>query len=116
MVVVRFLPTVVGVGDAGDVGVGKVALRAVFHVAHRAGVDKEGFAVARFGFVQQPDAGGDLGVGEELAGQGYHRFDEVGFDEGAADVAFAAALAAHRAVGEQERHAPGRGEVVEHML
>ena len=99
MVVVRFLPAVVGGGDAGDVGVGKVALRAVFHVAHRARVDKEGFAAARFGFVQQPDAGGDLGVGKELAGQGYHRFDEVGFDEGTADVAFAAALAAHGAVG-----------------
>ena len=57
-----------------------------------------------------------MGVGKELAGQGYHRFDEVGFDEGVADVAFAAALAAHRAVGEQERHASCRGEVVEHVL
>ena len=95
MVVVRFLPAVVGGGDALDVGVAEVALRAVFHVAHRARVDKEGFAAARFGFVQQPDAGGDLGVGKELAGQGYHRFYQVGFDKCAADVALAAALAAH---------------------
>ena len=95
MVAVRFLPAVVGGGDAGDVGVAEVALRAVFHVAHRARVDKEGFALARFGFVQQPDAGGDLGIGEELAGQGYHRFYQVCFYQGAADVAFAAALAAH---------------------
>ena len=74
MVVVRFLPAVVGGGDALDVGVAEVALGAVFHVAHRARVDKEGFALARFGFVQQPDAGGDLGVGKELAGQGDHGF------------------------------------------
>ena len=106
----------VGGGDARDVGVAEVALGAVFHVAQVARVNKEGFAAAWFGFVQQPDAGGDLGVGKELAGQGYHRFYQVGFDECAADVAFAAALAAHRAVGKQERHAPCRGEVVEHVL
>ena len=116
VVVVRFLPTVVGVGDAFDVGVAEVALRAVFHVAQVARVDEEGFALARFGFVQYPDAGGDLGVGKELAGQGNHRFYQVCFYQGAADVAFAAALAAHRAVGEQERHAAARGEVVEHVL
>ena len=116
MVVVRLLPAVVGGGDAGDVGVGKVALGAVFHVAQGARVDKEGFAAARFGFVQQPDAGGDLRVGKELAGQGNHCFYQVCFYQGAADVAFAAALAAHRAVGEQERHATARGEVVQHVL
>lgn len=101
MVVVRFLPAVVGGGDAFDVGFAEVALGAVFQVAHAACVDKEGLAFLRFGFVQYPDAGGDLGVGEELAGQGDHGFYEVGLDEGAADVAFAAALAAHGAVGEQ---------------
>ena len=116
MVAIRLLPAVVGGGDAGDVGVGKVALGAVFHVAHVARVDKEGFAAARFGFVQYPNAGGNGCIGKEFARQGYHRFYQVCFYQGAADVAFAAALAAHRAVGEQERHAPGRGEVVEHML
>lgn len=116
MVVVRLLPAVVGVGDVFDVGGGEVALGAVFQVAHCAGVDKEGLAFLRFGFVQYPDAGGDLGVGEELAGQGDHGFYEVGLDEGAADVAFAAALAAHGAVGEQQCHAPCGGEVVEHVL
>lgn len=99
MVAVRFLPAVVGGGDARDVGVAEVALRTVFHVAQGARVDKEGFAAARFGFVQYPDAGGDLGVGEELAGQGNHCFYQVCFYQGAADVAFAAALAAHGAVG-----------------
>ena len=57
-----------------------------------------------------------MGVGKELAGQGYHCFYQVGLDEGAADVAFAAALAAHGAVGKEQRHATARGEVVQHVL
>ena len=65
---------------------------------------------------EEPDAGGDLRVGEELAGERDHAFDEVGLDEGLADFAFAAGVAAHGAIGEQQRHAALRREVVEHVL
>ena len=33
-----------------------------------------------FVFGEEPDAGGDLGVGKELAGERDHAFDEIGFD------------------------------------
>jgi hypothetical protein len=42
-----------------------------------------------FVFGGEPDAGGDLGVGEELTRKSEHALDEVGLDQGATDVAFA---------------------------
>lgn len=57
-----------------------------------------------------------MGIGEELAGQGDHALDEIRLDQGAADVALAAGIRAHRAIGEQQRHRAIRREVVEHVL
>ena len=67
-------------------------------------------------FREEPDAGGNLGIGEELAGQGDHALDEIRLDQGAADVALAAGIRTHRAIGEQQRHRAIRREVVEHVL
>ena len=114
-------------------------------------VDKERFAATvaqgggtgtgALGFVfrEKPDAGGNLGIGEELAGQGDHvvprstrdlrdafgfqrsafargSLDKIRLDQGAADVALAAGIRTHRAIGEQQRHRAIRREVVEHVL
>ena len=65
---------------------------------------------------EEPDAGGDLGISKELAGERDHALDESGLDESAADFALASRAAAHGAIGEKERHAAVRGEVVEHVL
>ena len=54
-----------------------------------------------FVFREEPDAGGNLGIGEELAGQGDHALDEIRLDQGAADVALTAGIRTHRAIGEQ---------------
>ena len=104
-------PGAEGPGDFIEVLAGEVAQHAVLHEAELAGVDEEGFAAAvaegdgtgtgALGFVfrEEPDAGGNLGVGEELAGQGNHALDEIRLDQGAADVALAAGIGTHRAIG-----------------
>jgi len=80
---------VVRVGDAGDVGVGQLAVRAVDQAAHLAGVDEQHLAapVARphpgpllsrgerrvlFVACEEPEAGGDLRRVEELTRQRDH--------------------------------------------
>jgi hypothetical protein len=85
--------------------------------AELAGVDEQHLALANgFLFGQEPQAGGDLGVEEELAGQGDHHFHHVGLHHGAADVAFAVLAGAHGAVGEHDAGAAVGLEVVEHVL
>ena len=69
-----------------------------------------------FRFYQKPETDGNLCAVEELAGKGDHAVDEVGFDDGAADFAFAALIRGHAAIGEDEAgHAVGR-EVVDEVL
>ncbi len=123
LVAVVAFPFLKSAGNLRFILVGEVAEDAVFHVAEVAGVDEEDLAraVAEIGALlfisgEEPDAGGDLGVGEELAGEGDHAFDEVGFEEGFADFAFAAGVGGHGAVGEEEGHGAIGGEVVEHVL
>ncbi len=60
-----------------------------------------------FAFREEPSAGGDLGIGEELAGQSDHALDKIRLNQGAADVALAAGIRTPRAI---------RREVVEHVL
>ena len=105
--------------EAVEVGVEELAVGAVGHAAEVAGVDHEDLAPAvaqaRVGLVagEQPQAHGDLGAVEELGGEGDHAVDEVGLDDGAADLALAAAAGGHGAIGEDEAgEAPG-GEVVD---
>ena len=67
---------------------------------------------------EEPDAGGDLGVGEELSGKGDHAFNKVIFrgEEGFPNIAFAAGIGGHGAIGEEERHGAIGREVMEHVL
>src|SRR5690606_38772695 len=67
-------------------------------------------------FGQEPDAGRDLGVGEQLAGQGDHAFHQVLFHQALADFAFVVGVGAHGAVGQQQGHAAGGRQVVDHVL
>ncbi len=121
------LPGMEGIGDFLDVVRGEVAQYAVFHVAHLAGVDKQGLtAPVAFLLVQreavllvagqEPDAGGNLGIGEQLAGQRDHAFHVVVFDQPLADFAFVVGVGTHGAVGQQQRHAAGGRQVPEHVL
>lgn len=116
-----------GIGNFLDVIDREIAQHAVFHVAHLAGVDEQEFAApvallfvqreaVLFVAGQKPDAGRNLGIGEQLAGQRDHAFHVVVFDQPLADFALKVGVAAHRAVGQQQRHAAGRGQVVEHVL
>ena len=121
------MPGVEGVGHLFDVIHGEVAQHAVLHVAKLAGVDEQelaapvalllvqGQAVAIVAG-EQPDAGRDLGIGEQLAGQGHHAFHIVVLDQLLADFAFVVGVGAHGAIGQQQGHAAGRGQVVEHVL
>lgn len=115
-------PGVVGVGDAGDVLVGQLAVGAVHHAAHLPCINKKHFpaAVAELAVLavarEEPQARGDLGAVEELAGQGDHAVHDVGLDQVLADFAFAGLVRGHGAVGEHETgHARGR-EVVDDVL
>src|SRR5439155_2322800 len=65
---------------------------------------------------QRPKANRSLSRIKELAGKGDHAVDEVGFDDSAADFAFAALIRGHAAIGEDEAgHAAGR-EVIDEVL
>jgi hypothetical protein len=65
---------------------------------------------------KEPQAGGDLGGVEQLAGQGDHAVHGVGLDHGLADIAFAALVGAHRAVGQHHAGGAEGGEVPEDVL
>jgi len=57
-----------------------------------------------------------LGAVEKLAGQRHHAIDEIGLDDGPADVAFAGLIGRHAAVGEDEAGVAGGGEVMDEVL
>src|SRR5690625_1910510 len=108
----------VGIGDLLNIGFTELTPGAVHKGAHVAGVDKQylaasvaqGFLAAlAVGFVtgQKPQTSGDLGGVEQLAGQGDHAVHRVGLDHGFADLAFAALVGAHGAVGQYH---PGSAE------
>ena len=117
----------VGAGDGGDVVFVEFLLRPADHGADLAGIDEEGFAFAvsivafainglgLFVFGQEPEADGDLGGVEELAGQGDHAVDEVVLDELLADLAFALGVGGHGAVGENEAGDAVFGEFAHHV-
>lgn len=64
----------------------------------------------------EPEAGGDLGGVEELAGQGKHTVDQVGLDQGFADLALARLLGGHGAFGKNEPGHAVWGKVVDEVL
>jgi hypothetical protein len=65
---------------------------------------------------QEPQADRDLRRVEELARQRDHAVDEVGLDDGLADLALARLLRRHAAVREHEAGDARRREVVEEVL
>src|SRR5680860_1270445 len=112
-------PSVVRVGDLGDVFFGQFAVGAVDEVAHLAGIDEKRLAVAGAKAAllvnalvagQEPEADGDRRSVEELAGQADDAIHHIGFDDCLTDVALAGGVAGERAVGQDEaRCAVGRG-------
>ena len=88
-------PAVIGGDDLPQVLFGKLTVDAVDEGAHFPGVDEEGLlaAIAFLPVVlvprEEPEADGDLGGVEELAGECDHAVDEVRLDEGFSDLAFA---------------------------
>ena len=111
-------------GDGRDVSDAEFLLSAADHGADLAGIDEEGlafaiavaaFTVGLFVFGQEPEADGDLGGVEELAGQGDHAVDEVVLDHLLADLAFALGVGRHGAVGEDEAGDAVLGELGDHV-
>ncbi len=126
-------PLMVGPDNLLNVLLGEFTVNAVDKRAHLAGVDEERFTAAVAEAIgdaavgvgdfagglaagEEPEADGDLGAIEELAGEGDHAVDEVGFDEGFADLAFAGLIRGHAAIGEDEAGHAMRGEVVDEVL
>src|SRR5690606_31198549 len=120
-------PGVVGVGDLFDFLIGQFAPGAVHHHAHVAGIDEQHLpaAVAQSGLPDQavaaalgqdPEAGGDPGGVAQLARQRHHAVHHVGFQHGLADLAFAALVGTHGAVGQHHARDAVGGEVVVDVL
>ena len=111
-------PGVVGGDDAGDIGFGEFAVDTVGHFAEFAGIDEQRLALAVpvLGLVEEPEADGDLGAVEELAGEGDHAIDQIRFDDCLADFAFAGLVGAHTAVGQHEAGEALGGEMVDEVL
>ena len=125
----------VGVGQPGDFLVGQFPMHAVDQHAQLAGVDEQRLAARSrkpsprpsegrscppspegSGLLiagDEPEADGNLRGVEQLAGQGHHAIDQIGLDDGLADLALARLVGTHRAVGQDEarvaRWGPGGG-------
>lgn len=111
-----FLEFFEGAREAFDVLLAEVAMLAVYHVAHVAGVDKERLAFLLFAAADEPERDGDGDAVEELGGHGDYAFDEIRFDDAFADFAFAAGLRAECAVRKDESNFSAGCEVVNHVF
>ena len=105
-----------GVGEFLDVFFAQVAVLAVHHVAHVAGVDEERLAFLLFTAGDEPECHGDGNAVKQLGGHGYDAFDKVCLDDAFADFAFAAGLRAECSVCKHEPDFSVRGEVVNHVF
>ena len=111
-----FLEFLEGAREAFDVLFAQVAVLAVHHVAHVAGVDEERLAFLLFAAAYEPERDGDGDAVEELGGHGDYAFDEVRFDDAFADFAFATGLSAESAVRKDEPDFSAGREVVNHVF
>lgn len=111
-----FLEFFEGAREAFDVLFAEVAVLAVHHVAHVAGVNEERLAFLLFSAAYKPERDGDGDAVEELGGHGDYAFDEVRFDDAFADFAFAAGLGAECAVRKDESDFSAGSEVVDHVF
>ena len=80
-----FLEFFEGAREAFDVLFAEVAVLAVHHVTHVAGVNEERLAFLLFAAAYEPERDGDGDAEEELGGHGDNAFDEVRFDDAFAD-------------------------------
>ena len=111
-----FLEFFEGAREAFNVLFAEVAVLAVHHVAHVAGVNEERLAFLFFAAAYEPERDGDGDAVEELGGHGDYAFDEVRFDDAFADFAFAAGLSAESAVRKDEPDFSAGCEVVNHVF
>lgn len=111
-----FLEFFEGAREAFDVLFAEVAVLAVHHVAHVAGVNEERLAFLLFAAAYKPERDGDGDAVEELGGHGDYAFDEVRFDDAFADFAFAAGLGTECAVRKDEPDFSAGREVVNHVF
>ena len=111
-----FLEFFEGAREAFDVLFAEVAVLAVHHVAHVAGVNEERLAFLLFASAYKPERDRDGDAVEELGGHGDYAFDEVRFDDAFADFAFAAGLRAECAVRKNETDFSAGCEVVDHVF
>ena len=111
-----FLEFFEGAREAFDVLFAEVAVLAVHHVAHIAGVNEERLAFLLFASAYKPERDGDGDAVEELGGHGDYAFDEVRFDDAFADFAFAAGLRAESAVRKDEPDFSAGREVINHVF
>ena len=111
-----FLEFLEGTREAFDVLFAEVAVLAVHHVAHVAGVDKERLAFLLFAAADEPERDGDGDAVEELGGHSDNAFDKVRFDDAFADFAFAAGLRAEGTVRKDESDFSAGCEVVNHVF
>mmetsp|Transcript_23660 Transcript_23660/g.42107 ORF Transcript_23660/g.42107 Transcript_23660/m.42107 type:complete len:367 (+) Transcript_23660:113-1213(+) len=91
-------------------------------MAHVTGVDEQHLSapipqpVGRFVSAQNPQADRNLRRIEQLSRQGDHAIDAVLFDQLLSDLALAAGLRRHRAIGQHHPRMAARGEVVDDVL
>lgn len=111
-----FLEFFEGAREAFDVLFAEIAVFAVHHVAHVAGVNEERLAFLLFAAAYKPERDGDGDAVEELGGHGDYAFDEVRFDDAFADFAFATGLGAECAVRKDEPDFSAGREVVDHVF
>ena len=110
-----------GGGDALHVLVVEHPVHARVHAAELAGVDEQHLAapvaaVAALVLGQEPQAGRNLRVEEELRRQRHHHLDHVGLDHRAADLALAVLVGRHAAVGQHHAGLTARAQVVQDVL
>src|SRR4030095_16977484 len=111
-------PEVIHPCDAHDLFVSKLAMGTVNKLPELASINEQNFAAAVAEAMifliagEKPQAGRNLRRIEELAGEGDHAVDEIGFDDVLADFAFAGLVRGHRAVGEYEAGDAGGGEAI----
>ncbi len=108
-------------GNPGHVLVIEHAVDTGLHAPELAGIDEQHLApaVAAMGGLalgQEPQAGGNLGVEEELRRQRHHDFHHVGLDHGLADGAFVVLVGRHAAVGQHHAGLPVGVQVPEDVL
>src|SRR5665647_1668083 len=115
-------PGVVGVGDAGDVVVGELAVGPVDHRPELASVDEEDLAAAVTEAVvaaaarEEPQAHRYLGRVEELSRQRNHAVHQARLDQVLADLTLTRLAGRHRTVREHEARHARRRQVVNDVL